>query len=106
MANDTSTGAGMRRARCAIVPAVLVAFAAGAPAAAMNTYGSGEALYQVVEDYSAMGIHRVGTEVDKQTVDWFGDALENLGGTVELQPFTFYRYETDSTVTIDGETVP
>jgi hypothetical protein len=59
-----------------------------------------------VEAYSDMGNHRVGTDVDRQTNAWFADELKEIGGNIELQPFSFDYYDNTSTVTIDGKEVP
>jgi hypothetical protein len=68
--------------------------------------GYGDDLYGVVRAYSDLGVHRVGTPVDAQTIAWFAKQLENRGGKVERQPFTFDRFDGTSMVTIDGREVP
>jgi hypothetical protein len=50
-------------------------------------------------------VHRTGTPVDAQTISWFAKQLENRGGKVERQLFTFDRFEGTSTITIDGREV-
>ena len=68
--------------------------------------GYGEDLYRMIRAYSDLGVHRVGTEVDAQTIDWFSLELERRGGKVERQEFEFDRFEGTSTVTINGQEVP
>jgi len=63
-------------------------------------------LYDWVEEFSALGVHRVGTDVDRATIEWFADRLTDLGGRVERRPFAFDRYDATSTVEIDGRAVP
>ena len=64
---------------------------------------AGQALFELVRAYAALDNHRVGTDVDRRTIDWFADALRAAGGTVMLQPFEFSRFDGTSRVTIDGE---
>jgi pimeloyl-ACP methyl ester carboxylesterase len=65
----------------------------------------GDDLYGIVREYSGHGIDRVGTPVDTQTIAWFVKQLENRGGKVEQQPFTFDRFDGTSAVIIDGREV-
>lgn len=76
------------------------------PSLPARAQGDGQELYQIVQAYSALGIHRVGTDVDAKTIDWFSTELERRGGKVTRQPFTFDRYDATSTVTIDGQEIP
>ena len=46
-------------------------------------------LYQLVKEYAALGDHRTGTAVDRQTVEWLSARISELGGAVELHPFLF-----------------
>lgn len=89
-----------------VIALVIAALSSLASGPAMSQSMTGEKLYGLVETYSEMGIHRVGTDVDRQTNKWFGDQLEALGGKVELQPFKFDLYESTTTVTIDGKEIP
>ncbi|HZU71331.1 MAG TPA: hypothetical protein VE990_01045 [Acidimicrobiales bacterium] len=66
---------------------------------------SGRMLYRLVEEYSALGEHRTGTDVDRATVDWFSAQLEALGAEVERHPYEFDRYACDWEVTADGDPV-
>ncbi len=67
---------------------------------------SGDDLYQMVEDYSEMGDHRTGTDVDRRTVRWFAGHLEAMGAEVTREPFSFDRFESETRVSINGEEVP
>jgi hypothetical protein len=67
---------------------------------------SGGELFELVKTYSDMGVHSVGTEVDKQQIKWFSRQFEAIGGQVSLHTFQFDRFVGTSTVTIDGEEIP
>lgn len=66
---------------------------------------TGERMFKAVQAYSAMGNHRVGTPVDAMTNRWFADQLRAMGGRVEMQRFTFDRFEGSSAVSIDGQAI-
>lgn len=66
----------------------------------------GDSLYKLVEEYSEMGYHRVGTQVDSATNDWFAKELKQRGGTVSRQAFEFDRYKSDATVTLNNKLIP
>lgn len=74
-----------------------------APHAGPSGRMSGEALFALVRTYSALGNHRVGTDVDRRTIAWFAGALRAMGAEVTLEPFRFERFDATSTVTLDGE---
>ena len=82
----------------------LVATLAWSTGAALGQ-ATGDDLYGIVRKYSDLGVHRVGTPVDAQTIEWFTKQLENRGGKVERQPFTFDRFEGTSTATINGQEI-
>lgn len=65
-----------------------------------------ELLGRWLREYCALGIHRVGTAVDRATNDWFAARLGELGAVVERRRFGFDRYVASTTVTIDGVEVP
>ncbi|AYZ33563.1 hypothetical protein [Serratia sp. FDAARGOS_506] len=67
---------------------------------------SGDALYELVQQYAALGFHRVGTDVDRHTNDWFSQILQNIGGEISMQPFSFTRFDGYSRVRISGKEVP
>jgi hypothetical protein len=81
--------------------------AASAPPAAATARDAqvGRRLYDLVQAYSALGDHRVGSPVDAATGVWFSDQLRRRGGRVESLPFRFDRYDASSRVTIDGHEV-
>lgn len=68
--------------------------------------GFGGELYRMVQAYADLGVHRVGTAVDAQTVEWFAHELERRGGKVERQKFTFDFFAGSNTVSINGQEVP
>ncbi len=101
-------GLGLTGLALAVPGCVVAAEAAVAPPPA-PTSGSGwtgERLFRVVQDYSAMGNHRVGTAVDAQTNNWFANQLRAMDAEITMQPFTFDRFDGATEETIDGETIP
>jgi hypothetical protein len=56
---------------------------------------TGEHLYQLVQAYSALGVHRTGTPVDQATIEWFGNELVNRGARIDKVPYRFKRYVAD-----------
>src|SRR5215510_9703124 len=53
-------------------------FKDGVPSAgAALGQATGDDLYGIVRQYSDLGVHRVGTPVDAQTIEWFTKQLEN-----------------------------
>jgi hypothetical protein len=67
---------------------------------------NGERLFRAVQEYSAMGNHRVGTAVDAATNRWFAGQLRTMGGAIELQRFAFQRFDGTASVTIDDQPIP
>ena len=63
------------------------------------------ALFSLVEEYAALGIHRSGTGTQAATADWLATHLRERGGHVRLEPVEFDRYVADWSVTIDGDEV-
>lgn len=67
-------------------------------------------LYQVVEEYVALGPHhRTGTPFDETTRNWFSEMLRDAGLTVEEIPYQFERYDATGSVFVDGteiESIP
>ncbi|MEM7142093.1 MAG: hypothetical protein AAF548_13785 [Actinomycetota bacterium] len=63
------------------------------------------ALFDLVEAYSGLGVHRTGTATQATTADWLADELRARGGDVDLQPVPFERYVADWSVRIDGDEV-
>jgi hypothetical protein len=62
-------------------------------------------LFQLVEEYAALGVHRTGTATQHTTVDWLADQLSSRGAAVERQEIAFERYVADWSVTIDGDDI-
>ena len=65
----------------------------------------GERLYALVEEYEALGDHRTGTPVDRDTREWFAARLTERGARVEMTEYEFDRYVADAQVLIDGEAI-
>lgn len=80
--------------------------AAVAPPLPPGAGWTGERLFKAVQDYSAMGNHRVGTAVDARTNSWFADQLRAMGAEIQMQPFAFDRFDGATEVVIDGKTIP
>ena len=53
---------------------------------------SGASLYQSVEHYAGLGEHRTGTATDHNTSRWLANQLQQLGFSLEEQPFTVQQY--------------
>jgi hypothetical protein len=83
---------------------VLAALAAATPWASAST-PSGDALYRLVQAYSAFGDHRTGSAADAQTAAWFAQQLRERGAQVRLEPFDFAAEEAQAAVTIAGQPV-
>jgi hypothetical protein len=68
--------------------------------------GIGARLYQTVSDYATLAEHhRSGTPEGAATIDWFAAELRQRGARVELQEYTFPRFDASWEVRIDGERV-
>jgi hypothetical protein len=65
----------------------------------------GAALYRVVTEYADLGDHRTGTPVDEQTIKWLTTQFTNRGAQVELQEYSFERYDARAKVTVEGKEV-
>ena len=65
---------------------------------------SGEDLYRIVCDYTALGHHRSGTDGDVATTEWFIDLMSDFG-EITLSHVEFERYDVDSELTADEHPV-
>ncbi len=63
---------------------------------------SGDLLFDIVAEYSALGIHRSGSTVDRGTIQWMGEQLAQRGLTIDPRPEPFDRYVASSRLTVDG----
>jgi len=54
---------------------------------------SGESLFADVQQYEAFGIHRAGTEGDRNTTEWVGRELARAGFEVNLDPIRFNHFD-------------
>jgi hypothetical protein len=66
----------------------------------------GASLYELVEQYAALGAHRAGTPADAATVAWLGDLLAARGLGVGHDPVPFARWVASSSLTVGGAEVP
>ncbi len=66
----------------------------------------GTTLYKIVKEYSDLGIHRTGTDVDKATADWFAEQLKKRGAKVSRQEYSFDFFDGASKVILDGIEIP
>ncbi len=65
-----------------------------------------QGLYQLVEEYANLGIHRTGTSVDRATVDWLASHLRARGAKVLRQDYSFDFFDAKTTVHLDGHEIP
>ncbi len=63
---------------------------------------TGEQLFDFVKEYSDLGIHRAGTDVDRATVEWLVEKLNRRGLRIGTQPVPFSRWVVASRLTVDG----
>lgn len=63
-------------------------------------------LYQLVEEYADLGIHRTGTDVDRATADWFASHLRARGAKVLRQDYNFDFFDAKTTVNLNGCEIP
>jgi hypothetical protein len=67
---------------------------------------SGESLFADVQQYEAFGIHRAGTEGDRNTTEWVGRELNRAGYEVTFDPIRFNHFELESArFEVDGESM-
>jgi len=60
---------------------------------------------EIIEEYSAQGIHRTGTTVDNQSGQWLADRIAELGVKPELERFEFERVQPmNNSLTIGDQT--
>ena len=64
----------------------------------------GRALLELVREFADLGDHRTGTGTDDETRAWFA-ALAARDLDVELDRYTFDRFDADTALTADGATV-
>jgi hypothetical protein len=65
----------------------------------------GDRLYALVAEYEAMGDHRTGTPVDRETREWFEAQLSGRGARVESIRYDFDRYLADAEVFVGDDEV-
>ena len=63
-------------------------------------------LYQLVDEYAGLGIHRTGTDVDRATADWFASHLRARGAKVLRQNYNFDFFDATTTVNLGGHEIP
>ena len=64
----------------------------------------GEALLDLVREYADLGDHRTGTQTDAETRGWFS-ALAAHDLDVELDPYTFDRFDAETALTAEGAAI-
>jgi hypothetical protein len=65
----------------------------------------GDRLFGLVEEHTAFGDHRTGSEADHATTGWVAQQLADRGLDVEVASYGFDRWQAHGDVTIDGESV-
>lgn len=71
----------------------------------MTSTHPGDALFDIVETYTALGWHRTGSDVDRRTAAWFADELSRRGLDVRSETVAFDRWVAESGLRVDGEDV-
>lgn len=66
---------------------------------------TGSALYGLVEEYSGMGFHRTGSEVDLATADWMAEQLSTAGFSTHLEDVAFEQFVSSSSLTVSGDEI-
>ncbi len=86
--------------------ALLLATAASPAGAAVADPFDGEAMFREVEEYDALGEHRVSTAADDATTRWLSRKLTGAGLAVTRQQFPYPLYEPSvCSVAIGGRTL-
>jgi hypothetical protein len=62
-------------------------------------------LFGLVDEYTAFGDHRTGSDADHATTGWVAQELTDRGLTVEVDTYEFERWRARGHVTIDDEPV-
>lgn len=65
----------------------------------------GQQLYEIVETYERLGVHRAGTDVDRATVEWVEQMLAAQGLATTRVDVPFERYATSARLEADGAEV-
>lgn len=65
----------------------------------------GDDLYRLVAEYSELGVHRTGTDVDRTTAEWFTRQLAARGFEPSVDSLAFDQWCGESTLIADGEPV-
>jgi hypothetical protein len=65
----------------------------------------GNQAYEVVRTFSEKGIHRTGTQGDRDTARWLGSALTAAGADVEFQTFPYHHFDAELSVRSAGKSV-
>lgn len=66
----------------------------------MGTGRTPEQLFRLVSEYEELGIHRTGSAVDLETVDWLIEHLELAGMNVRRETVNFTGWQCDATVSV------
>jgi hypothetical protein len=86
-------------------PSLVALFAACASALAVAA-PEGAALFELVQQYERLGVHRTGTEVDHHTSEWFAEQLRARGAQVAFETFSVPRFDARVRLSADGAALP
>ena len=65
----------------------------------------GDQAYEIVRSFSGMGIHRTGTQGDRDTSRWLESELAVLGADVSFQTFPYHHFDAELSVQIARESL-
>ncbi|MDX2381789.1 MAG: hypothetical protein QNM02_18780 [Acidimicrobiia bacterium] len=72
----------------------------------MTSLAADRSLVAIVERYSAFGAHLTGSAADVATTAWLTDLFVDIGADTTRLPYRFDRFDVESTLMVDGVTVP
>ncbi len=65
----------------------------------------GHQAYEIVRTFSGKGIHRTGTQGDRDTARWLGSELTAGGADVSFQTFPYHHFDTELSVRSAGKSI-
>ena len=65
----------------------------------------GDHAYEIVRGFSEIGIHRTGTQGDRNTLRWLGSKLAFCGADVSFQKFPYHHFDAELSVWSIGKSI-
>jgi len=65
----------------------------------------GDQAYEIVRGFSEIGIHRTGTQGDRDTLRWLGSKLAFGGADVSFQSFPYHHFDAELSVRSIGKSI-